>query len=59
MNLQVRAIFGWALVMVAIPALPLTAALVPEPSTPLVVGILILVGILSGLVGNLFKDEQK
>ena len=57
MNLHVRAIFAWAFVMVAIPALPLTAALVPEPSTLLVIGVLILVGTLAGLVGSLFRDE--
>jgi len=57
MNLQVRAIIAWALVMVAIPALPLTASLVPEPSTLLVIGVCILVGTVAGFVGNLFEDD--
>jgi len=57
MNLHFRAIIAWAFVMVAIPALPLTASLVPEPSTLLVVGVCILVGTAAGFVGNLFKDE--
>ena len=49
---------GWALVMVATPALPLTASLVPEPSSVLVVGILIGIAIVAGFIGNLFKDED-
>ncbi|MBT3448516.1 MAG: hypothetical protein HOE73_03530 [Bacteroidetes Order II. Incertae sedis bacterium] len=58
MAFQNKSIIGWAFVMVATPALPLTASLVPEPSSVLVVGILIGIAIVAGFIGNLFKDED-
>ena len=58
MAFQNKSIIGWAFVMVATPALPLTASLVPEPSSVLVVGILIGIAIVARFIGNLFKDED-
>ena len=58
MAFQKKSIIGWAFVMVATPALPLTASLVAEPSTVLVVGILVAIALVAGFIGNMFKDED-
>ena len=59
MNLHVRAIIAWAFVMVAVPTLPMTAAIVPEPSTLLVIGVMITLALCAAFVGRLFEDEVK
>ncbi len=57
MNYNTKAVLGWTLPGLAIPALPMTATLVPEPSTILIVGVMIVVALAAAFVGNLFDDE--
>ena len=58
MNYDAKAIIGWALPMIAIPAMPIMATAVPEPSTILVIGVAILIGVASAFVGRLFDDGK-
>ncbi len=58
MNYDKKAILGWALPMFTIPAMPVMATLVAEPSVPLILGVAAAVAIVSAFVGNLFDDKE-
>ena len=58
MNYNTKALFGWALPMITIPAMPLMATLVAEPSVPLILGVAVAIAIVSAVVGSLFTDEK-
>jgi hypothetical protein len=58
MNYDTKAILGWALPMFTIPAMPVMATLVAEPSVPLVLAVAAVIAIASGFVGSLFTDEK-
>lgn len=58
MNYDAKAILGWVLPMIAIPAMPVMAVLVPEPSTALVIAVALVIGVLSAFVGRLFDDGK-
>ena len=58
MNYDNKAILGWALPMFTIPAMPLMATFVAEPSVPLILGVAATIAIVSAFVGNMFKDEE-
>jgi len=58
MNYDRKAILGWALPMIAIPAMPIMATLVPEPSVSLVLAVAVVIAAASAFVGSLFTDEK-
>ena len=56
MSFQNKSVIGWAFVMVAFSVIPYSTTVVTQPSGLFMVGLLIGIGLVSAVVGNLFKD---
>ncbi len=59
MNYNTKALFGWALPMITIPAMPLMATIVAEPSVPLILAVAVAIALVSAFVGSMFTDDEK
>ena len=56
MTFQTKSVIGWAFVMVAFNIIPYATTTIAEPSSFQMVGMMICIGLVAGVIGNLFKD---
>jgi hypothetical protein len=45
--------------MITIPAMPLMATIVAEPSVPLILAVAVAIALVSAFVGSMFTDDEK